>query len=77
MARSKRVSVSKAKLAKTGEELEIAFNYRFVQEFLNVIEDEQVRLKFNGFLSPAIFEAVKDPSFLHVIMPVRVQPKQE
>lgn len=56
-----------------GEETEIAFNYRFVQDLLNALEGGTVTLKLNGALSPAIFEVDKDPSFFHIIMPVRVQ----
>jgi len=56
-----------------GEAVEIAFNYRFVQEFLAVTQTDQIAIKLNGGVAPAIFEAVGDKSFLHVIMPVRVQ----
>ncbi len=60
-----------------GEELEIAFNYRFVQDFLNSIEEDQIVMKFNGPLSPVIFQPVKDDSYLHIIMPVRLQQATE
>ncbi len=60
-----------------GEETEIAFNFRFVSELLNAIGEETVCLKLNGGLSPAAFVSAKDASFLHIIMPVRVQKAQE
>lgn len=58
---------------KTGEDLEIAFNYRFLLELLNALSSERVVFESNGSLSPGIFKAEKDDSFLHVIMPVRIQ----
>jgi DNA polymerase-3 subunit beta len=56
-----------------GEEVEIAFNFRFVLELLNAIEQDQIKIKFNGSLSPAVFEPVGDKNFFHLIMPVRLQ----
>jgi len=60
--------------AKTeGEEGEIAFNSRFLLDFLNVVPQEEVVFEMTGPLSPGVFKPVDDESFLHIIMPVRVQ----
>ncbi len=60
--------------AKTeGEEGEIAFNARFLQEFLNVVSGEEVSFEMTGPLAPGVFRVKGEESFLHVIMPVRVQ----
>lgn len=56
-----------------GEEMEIAFNFRFLQGFLGAVEGNEVSLELNGSLNPAVFRSVGDESFLHVIMPVRLQ----
>lgn len=56
----------------SGPEVEVAFNFRFVLEFLNSIKEEQVLLRLGDSLSPAIFQPKNDPDLLHVIMPVRV-----
>ncbi len=56
-----------------GEDVEVAFNYRFLLDFLNAIEDERIIFETNGALNPGVFKPEKDPGFLHVIMPVRVQ----
>lgn len=53
--------------------LEIAFNYRFLEEFLHAVKGEEVRLELSGPSSPGIFRDPTDPVFLHLIMPVRVQ----
>jgi DNA polymerase-3 subunit beta len=56
-----------------GEEGEIAFNYRFLQGFLGAVTAEEVSLEMSGPLNPGAFRAVGDESFLHIIMPVRLQ----
>lgn len=56
-----------------GPSLEISFNYKFIEDFLNVVEGESVEINLNDPTSPAIFIDPKDPDFLHLIMPVRVQ----
>lgn len=57
-----------------GEEVEIAFNYRFLLDVLNNFPDENIVIETSGSLSPGVFKPSKPtPSFLHLIMPVRVQ----
>ncbi len=58
---------------RNGEDLEVAFNYRFLLDFLNAASSEQVVLETSGPLSPGVFKEEKDTTFLHIIMPVRVQ----
>jgi len=60
--------------AKTiGEENEIAFNARYLLDLFSSIEEESVSLEMTGPLSPAVFRIVGDDSFLHLIMPIRIQ----
>ncbi len=56
-----------------GAGVEISFNFKFVEEFLNVSEGDSVDVKLTDSTSPAIFVDPKDEKFLHLIMPVRVQ----
>lgn len=56
-----------------GEEVKIAFNCRFLQDFLNVFSQESFVFETSGSLKPGLFKAPQDSSFLHIIMPVRVQ----
>ena len=56
-----------------GEDLEIAFNYRFLEEVLQAIEGEDVSIEFSGSSSPAVFKDLKNSNFLHLIMPVKLQ----
>lgn len=56
-----------------GENLEIAFNYKFLVDFLTNCKSQEVILQLNDSLSPAGFQDQSDPSFTHIIMPVRLQ----
>lgn len=55
------------------KEFEIAFNFRFLEEFLHVVEGEEVQVEFSGTTSPGVFRDPKDKNYLHLIMPVRIQ----
>lgn len=59
-------------LTEGNEKLTIAFNYRFLEEFLQVVEGESVDLSFTDANAPGVFMDPKDPNFLHIIMPVRI-----
>src|SRR3989344_901300 len=59
-----------------GEDLEILFNYRFVEEFLNVVVGEEVNMEFSTSSSPGVFKDPKDANFLHLIMPVRISSNE-
>ena len=54
-------------------EFEIAFNYRFLEEFLHAVKGEDVIIGLSSENSPGVFRDPGDPGFLHLIMPVRVQ----
>jgi DNA polymerase III subunit beta len=56
-----------------GDDADIAFNSRFLLEFLNNFSEEEVVFEMTGSLNPGVFKSKKDTSFLHIIMPVRVQ----
>lgn len=60
--------------AKTqGEENEIAFNARYLLDLLGSMDDENLTFEMTGPLNPGVFKSEKDTSFLHLIMPIRVQ----
>ena len=56
-----------------GEDNEIAFNVKFVLDFLKNIEGKTINMELSSPIEPALFTTDDDPNFLHVIMPVRVQ----
>ena len=56
-----------------GGSLEIAFNFRFLEEFIHSIKGEEVQMKFSNSNSPGIFSDPSDKEYLHLIMPVKIQ----
>lgn len=57
----------------TGEENDIAFNARYVLDFLANVGEEQLTFEMSGPLNPGVFRIVGNPHFLHLIMPIRTQ----
>ncbi|MBI2611589.1 DNA polymerase III subunit beta [Candidatus Gottesmanbacteria bacterium] len=67
-------NVDEMDAAVEGEEMEIAFNYRFLLDLLNNFPDKEVLLESSGPLNPGVFKpASGKENFLHIIMPVRLQ----
>lgn len=57
----------------TGEENEIAFNARYLLEILSGLPQNDITFEMTGPLNPGVFKLKDDTSFLHLIMPIRVQ----
>lgn len=56
-----------------GEPLEIAFNYKFISDFLAVCKGSELIINLNESLTPVNFQDVTSTDFTHIIMPVRIQ----
>jgi len=56
-----------------GKKGEIAFNSRYLADGLSALTSEEVELSLSSSLDPVMFQMPSDPSYLHVIMPVRLQ----
>lgn len=56
-----------------GEGGDMALNSRFLLDFFANFNEEELLFEMTGSLNPGVFRPVKDDSFLHLIMPVRVQ----
>lgn len=56
-----------------GEEVEVAFNYKFIEDFLHSVSGEEVKMEFTDNQKAALFTDTSDSNYLHLIMPVRVQ----
>lgn len=63
----------KLQVEQTGEDVEIAFNSRYLMEMLSVLDGDSLSLSMSGSLSPGVFRQLENDSYLHIIMPVRVQ----
>jgi DNA polymerase-3 subunit beta len=57
----------------TGEENEIAFNAKYLLDVLVGVSKEELVFEMTGPLNPGVFKIKNDASFLHLIMPIRVQ----
>lgn len=56
-----------------GEASKIAFNSRYLQDVLSVLEAQQVTLETTSPSSPGVIRPVGDESYVHVVMPMFVQ----
>lgn len=56
-----------------GEETEIAFNAKYLLDLFSNIEGEEMIFETTGPLNPGVFKIQGDSSYLHLIMPIRVQ----
>jgi len=57
----------------SGDPLEIAFNYKFIADYLAVSQGNEVVIELNEPLTPGFFHDQSNPHFTHIIMPVRIQ----
>lgn len=55
-----------------GEETRIAFNIKFLNDFLTRFDEEEIVVEVLKPEAPAVFKGKKDKNFLHIIMPVRI-----
>lgn len=56
-----------------GDGGEMAFNSRFLQDFLTNYTEADLVFQMTGSLNPGVFKPTKEDSYLHIIMPVRIQ----
>jgi DNA polymerase-3 subunit beta len=62
-----------AKVEGEVKDFEIAFNYRFLEEFLHSVTGDEVKMEFTTVDKAGVFTDSSDKDYLHLIMPVRVQ----
>mgnify|MGYP000941013132 CR=1 FL=1 len=55
-----------------GEPLLVAFNYRYLREYLAAMGKGDVLFSFNGSEAPVKLIPSNEPAFLHIIMPVKL-----
>lgn len=61
-------ATAKADITGTGE---VTLNSRYLIEALNAFSADEVEFCFNGKLEPCILRSASEPSYLHLIMPLR------
>lgn len=55
-----------------GEDINIAFNSRYILEGIKVIDLEEIKLNFMGSLNPCIIKAIQDENYTYLVLPVRL-----
>jgi DNA polymerase-3 subunit beta len=55
-----------------GEPMDIAFNVQYIIDLIAKTSSDNLLLKTNGSLDPAVFALEADPAFLYVIMPFKL-----
>lgn len=66
-------NVSELEAGLSGDEIEIAFNAKFVLDVLQIVDSEKISLQLAGPLSAGIIKPLKDPNYLYIIMPLRME----
>ncbi len=59
-------------IKKEGQDLEIAFNPRYLIDSLKAIDDEEICLQFTNALNPCIIRQVSEDAFKYLILPIRL-----
>jgi DNA polymerase-3 subunit beta len=59
-------------MEKTGNDLEIGFNSKYVMDALKVIEDEMIKMEFNTAVKPCLIKPLEGNSYEYLILPVRI-----
>lgn len=57
----------------TGDEQQVAFNYKYLLDFLNHVPSKSITLELLRSDAPVVFKIESNPSFFHIIMPIRIQ----
>lgn len=55
-----------------GDNITIAFNSKYILDYLQLIKTGEITIGLNGELKPALFSSEKRPGFSYVAMPFRV-----
>lgn len=61
-----------AKVEGQNENFEIAFNYRYLEDFLHSVTGDETSMEFLNPTSAGVFKDTGDSNYLHLIMPVKV-----
>jgi DNA polymerase-3 subunit beta len=52
---------------------EIAFNYRFLEDFLRTTKGKEIQMEFSKPDSSGVFRDTEDLKYIHLVMPVKIQ----
>ena len=77
LAESDETGASEIELEATveGQELEIAFNVKFLQDALEVISTHDVVIETNAHNTPAAIRPIGEEDYLYILMPMHMDGK--
>ncbi len=55
-----------------GQEINVAFNTKYVMDFLQAVGDEEVKIYLSDSLRPTLWKKTGDEKWIHVIMPFKM-----
>lgn len=58
-------------VAKKGRDVRFAFNSKYILDFLNAVDDDEIIIDFTEELSPSMFHT-DSPDYKYVLMPIKV-----
>lgn len=65
---------SSVQISKTeGESLDTAYNAKFLMDMINSMKSDEIVYETSGITAPGVFKDKKDKSYLHIIMPMRIE----
>ncbi len=56
----------------SGKDITIAFNGKYIVDFLKIINEEFININLNTPIDPCIIKPVGDEGFLYLVLPVRI-----
>ena len=61
------------KIVLEGEDIDIAFNSRYLIEALKIIDSEEIYMELTTNVSPCIIKPTDDTQYIYLLLPVRIQ----
>ena len=55
-----------------GDDMQIAFNARYITDFFKVADNDSVLMQFSGQLSAGVMKDDEDEDFLYLVLPIKV-----
>ena len=55
-----------------GEDIEIAFNSKYILDGIRVIDSEEITMDFVSSVNPCIIKPIDDENYTYLILPVRL-----
>ena len=56
----------------SGKDMAIAFNGKYIMDFLKITDNEFINLNLNSSIDPCVITSVVDDGFLYLVLPVRI-----